>query len=132
MSRTTLRKFAHLASLLVIFGLTATVGSAQAERIYICHLNQGSGYIIIEVPPQATSGHFDADGNPIHQGDHLTTVNDVASCGVTTSPTPTPSPGGDDPDPTPEPVTMLLFGAGVAGVGYAVRKLRRKGDGTQE
>ena len=127
MSRTTLRKFAHLASLLVIFGFTASVGSAQQERIYICHFNQSTGYVLIEVPPTAMSGHFFANGNPIHQGDY---VSNVPSCTAAT-PSPTP-PSGDDPDPTPEPVTMLLFGAGVAGVGYAVRKLRRKGDGTQE
>ena len=126
MSRTTLTKFAHIASLLVIFGLTATVGFAQPERIYICHWHQ-SGYELIEVPPQAMNGHFDAAGNPIHEHDY---ISNVPSCTAAT-PSPTP-PGGDDPDPTPEPVTMLLFGAGVAGVGYAVRKLRRKGDGTQE
>jgi hypothetical protein len=39
-----------------------------------------------------------------------------------------PGPGGGDggPVPTPEPLTMLLFGAGVAGVGYAARKLKKR------
>lgn len=83
--------------------------------------------MLIEVPPNAMNGHFDAQGNPLHEGDY---ISDVASCGAGPSPTPTPTP--DDPDPIPEPITMLLFGAGVAGVGYTVRKLRRKGDETQE
>jgi len=127
MFRETLRKYAQVASLLFVFGLSATVGFAQPPNgIYICHFHQ-SGYELIIVPPQAMNGHFDAQGNPLHEGDYISTT---PSCTAAT-PSPTPPPG-DDPDPTPEPVTMLLFGAGVAGVGYAVRKLRRKGDGTQE
>jgi hypothetical protein len=33
--------------------------------------------------------------------------------------------GGGDTTPTPEPVTMLLFGAGLAGVGYARRRFKK-------
>ena len=128
MLRGTLTKFAQIASLLVVFIFTATVSYAQTDRIYICHFNQSEGYVLIEVPPQAMNGHFDAAGNPLHEGDYISTV---PSCGAAT-PSPTPTPGGGDPDPVPEPLTILLFGAGVSGVGYAVRRLRRKGDETQE
>ena len=123
MLRKILTRYAHMAVLLVVFGLTATTGYAQATRIYICHFNQSEGYVLIEVPPIAMSGHFDAQGNPIHEGDY---VSDVPSCGAAT-PSPTATPGGGDPDPVPEPLTILLFGAGVSGVGYAVRRLRGKG-----
>jgi hypothetical protein len=34
--------------------------------------------------------------------------------------------GGGTPTATPEPITMLLFGAGLAGVGYAKRRMGRK------
>jgi hypothetical protein len=123
-----LTKHVWVATLLVTLGLAAN-GLAQPQgSIYICHFNQSTGYVLIEVPPNATSGHFDAQGNPQHVGDY---ISDVPSCGAAT-PTPTPTPGGGDPDPVPEPITMLLFGAGVAGVGYTVRKLRRKGDETEE
>jgi hypothetical protein len=123
-------KYAHIAGLLVVLGFSANVSLGQGDRIYICHFNHSEGYVLIEVPPQAMSGHFDASGNPLHYGDY---ISQTPSCGNAT-PSPTGTPGGGDPDPVPEPMTMLLFGAGVAGVGYAVRKLRRKGDepGDQE
>lgn len=126
MSFRTLSKYLWVASLLLVFGM-GTSSYAQQERIFICHFNHSEGYVLIEVPPQAMNGHFDAQGNPIHDGDYISTT---PSCGnPTPSPTVTPNP---DPDPVPEPVTMLLFGAGVAGVGFAVRKLRGKGNDTQE
>jgi hypothetical protein len=40
-----------------------------------------------------------------------------------------PGPSGvepNGPEPVPEPLTMLLFGAGVAGAGYAARRLKNK------
>ena len=38
-----------------------------------------------------------------------------------------PGPGGVEPvEPVPEPLTMLLFGAGVAGAGYAARRIKRQ------
>ena len=131
MSQRILTKYVGIASLLVALGFAAT-GFAQPPQgtIFICHNNQGdggTGYTLIEVPPNATNGHFDAQGNPLHEGDFMSMT---ASCG-TASPSPSGT-GGGDPDPVPEPITMLLFGAGVAGVGYTVRKLRRKGDETQE
>jgi hypothetical protein len=120
----TLSKYLAVVGILLAGYVTSV--NAQ-DRIYICHFNQSEGYVLIEVPPQAMNGHFDASGNPLHEGDY---ISDTPSCGAAT-PTPTPTPPGP-PAPVPEPVTMLLFGAGVAGVGYAVRKLRRKGDASEE
>ena len=37
-----------------------------------------------------------------------------------------PTDGGTTPTSVPEPITMLLFGAGLAGVGYAKRRMGRK------
>jgi len=36
--------------------------------------------------------------------------------------------GGGDNTPTPEPITMLLFGTGLAGVGYAKRRFGKDKD----
>lgn len=38
------------------------------------------------------------------------------------TPTPTPPPTTPTPTPTPEPMTILLFGTGLAGVGFAARR----------
>ena len=127
MARGTIIKYAHIASLLLVFAFTTSITFAQSgDRIFICHFNQSEGYVLIEVPPQAMNGHFDASGNPLHEGDY---ISDVPSCGIGGTPTPTPTQGGP---PVPEPLTILLFGAGVSGVGYAVRRLRGKTTDTQE
>ena len=39
-----------------------------------------------------------------------------------TTATPTPTTQTPTPEPTPEPMTLLLFGTGLAGVGFAARK----------
>ena len=121
MSLRNITKFAWIVGISIVLGCATTslFAAPPDDRIYICHFNQSEGYVLIIVPPNAMNGHFDAQGNPLHEGDY---ISNEASCSAAT-PTPTATPG-DDPDPVPEPVTMLLFGAGVAGVGYAVRKVR--------
>ena len=122
MSLRNITKFAWTVGILIVLGFATTSLVAQGPpqgQIYICHFNHSEGYQLIIVPPNAMNGHFDAEGNPLHFGDY---ISNEPSCGNAT-PTPSPTPG-DDPDPVPEPITMLLFGAGVAGVGYAVRKIR--------
>jgi hypothetical protein len=49
---------------------------------------------------------------------------------MTPTPTPTPSmtPTPTPPEPVPEPVTILLFGTGLAGVGFAARRRSSKGE----
>ena len=73
------------------------------------------------VPDIDTTEVATADGleNPLTQPD----AGGIAD----TDPTDEPN---DPPEPVPEPMTMLLFGAGLAGVAYRYR--RRKGDGSIE
>ncbi|HKP70293.1 MAG TPA: PEP-CTERM sorting domain-containing protein [Pyrinomonadaceae bacterium] len=140
MSRNLLVKCLSLAALLVVLGFyTAGVlaqgfgqrgtqrgmqrGAQRGERIVICHHTGSGNYQTLVVPSVALSGHFDAQGNPLHQGDYISTDGTCGTVGPT--PTPSGSPGGD-PDPVPEPITVLLFGAGIAGVGYVARKARGK------
>ena len=40
----------------------------------------------------------------------------------TPTPTTTPPPTTPTPTPTPEPMTILLFGTGLAGIGFAARR----------
>lgn len=51
-----------------------------------------------------------------------------------TTATPTPTTPPVTPEPTPEPMTLLLFGTGLAGVGFAARKKfgKRKEDETED
>ena len=118
-----------VSGLLVMIGFYAVSVAVADEptRIFICHVTPSGNIELLEVPPQAAAGHFDAAGNPLHAGDHYA-INGQCN-GPVSTPTPTP---GDDPDPTPEPISVLLFGAGVAGVGYVVRKVRGKGQETGE
>ena len=145
MSRKLSIRFLSFTSLLIVLGLPSALGvlaqqgfqhgaqrgvqrAQRGERIVICHHNGNGSYVTIVVPPIAMNGHFDAQGNPLHSGDYISTDE---TCGTAT-PTPSGTPG-NDPDPTPEPISILLFGAGIAGVGIAARKLRRKGaSGTTE
>ena len=57
-------------------------------------------------------GHYDQTDEQAHSRDHPP-VN--GSCDLT----------GGTGDPVPEPITMLLFGAGLAGVGYAAKRRKR-------
>lgn len=34
--------------------------------------------------------------------------------------------GGNSPEPVPEPLTILLFGSGIAGVGYVARRFKKR------
>jgi len=95
----------------------STVSFGQAN-FAICH-REGppeapTGYHLIVVATQAV---FDAH---VNHGDVL--PENGACPGGDTG-------GGGNPDPgaVPEPLTVLLFGAGLAGVGYAARRLRKRG-----
>lgn len=59
-----------------------------------------------------------------------TTPTPTPSMTPTPTPTPTPSmtPTPMPPEPVPEPMTILLFGTGLAGVGFAARRRFSKGE----
>jgi|GEM_PF-5827952 len=121
------RKNASLAvSLLVLLTMAGVLAvsaqlnprgkQARAEAsadFQICHLTSSTTnpYELITVPKSARDAHF-------AHGDISPTGGSCPSVGAT----PTPAPGS-----VPEPITMLLFGSGLAGVGYAARRLRKKG-----
>jgi hypothetical protein len=52
----------------------------------------------------------------------IKTGDDPTPTPTPTTATPTPTTPPITPEPTPEPMTLLLFGTGLAGVGFAARK----------
>jgi len=91
----------------------------------ICHAtsSETNPYNFLTLPPEPLSAHFDEFGTPLagHEKDFIPTDSD---CDISND-------GGGEPPPpgsTPEPITMLLFGAGLAGVGYVSRRYLKKGD----
>ncbi len=118
-----------LLALVAVSGVS--IAQAQVEKIGVCHENvtDPPQYSFLEIPPAALGAHFDEHGNPIegHDNDFFSEDGD---CDRNNDPGPTPTPGTD---PVPEPITMILFGAGLAGVGYVTRRFRKgKGSDTIE
>ncbi len=104
MSRKTLR--ASLLSVALVVGFSAATYVRAQTNPPLCHLNQGTNEYSIIYPPGAAY-----DAHAMH-GD--VPPGPDGMCGV------------QPPTAVPEPITMLLFGAGLAGVGYAKRRMGRK------
>ena len=90
----------------------ATVSEAQDTRkITLCHATGSASnpFVLEEIAVRAASVHLEK--------------GDVYPSGGT-------CPGGVEgaPTATPEPITMLLFGAGLAGVGYVARRRKQKSE----
>lgn len=98
--------------LMALSGSAFAQGNDNEKKVAICHRTNGNPPFVLDVVAEASV--------PAHlaHGDTL----DLTQCDDGTG-------GGGDPDPgaVPEPLTILLFGAGLTGVGYATRRLRKRG-----
>jgi hypothetical protein len=89
-------------------GSNTETNSSEEGKAAICHREGDDSFHLITVSANAVAAHM-AHGDLSPEG---------GSCfdGDTGG-------GGDvEPGATPEPITMLLFGVGLAGVGYATRR----------
>ena len=122
-------KFKKLSTLtaasimLVVLAFVAT-SFGQPTKVGLCHANADGKFSFISIPPTALDAHYDRDLQKFLNGHDLDFFADSQEeCDQGTG-----GGGEEPPGAVPEPLTILLFGAGVAGVGYATRRLRRKSD----
>jgi hypothetical protein len=112
------QKFLLSAGLLIILALLANTINAQDK-------NQGNGGTSEDKNGCATA-HLDSNDVPTDSNGKGS--NNASHDGING-----PSckkDRADDNTPTPEPITMLLFGTGLAGVGYVRRKFGKDKDET--
>lgn len=84
-----------LLGLIFPFLLVGIAFAERVDKVIWCHVEPNGNQQTLELPQQALeqAGHVDAQGNPLHAGDH------PGPC-VTPSPSPSPS---VSPSPTPSP-----------------------------
>jgi hypothetical protein len=87
---------------------TETSSSDEGKKVAICHRESNGEYHLNTVsenalPAHLAHGDMHPDGEACESGEKGGTA---------------------EPGATPEPISMLLFGAGVAGVGYIARRRR--------
>ncbi len=84
-------------AILLLLSLTANVLAKQEDKIYWCHTEPNGNHQTLHLPQQAleNAGHVNAQGNPLHAGDHAGECLEV-------SPSPSPSLPPASPEPTPE------------------------------
>lgn len=86
---------------------TKTVFAAQDNKVYWCHCEPNGNCQTLHLPLQAlqNAGHVNANGNPLHAGDHAGACVEVApTVKPTDTPTPTiPQPTEVIPSPTINP-----------------------------
>jgi hypothetical protein len=126
MFKRTLAATTAACAVLMVLVFAASSFAGDGSKTAICHATSSATnpFTFLELPPEPLSAHFDEFGTPLagHEKDYFASAAEIEAkeCGGSVGPSPTPPPGA-----VPEPVTILLFGAGVAGVGYASRRFRR-------
>jgi hypothetical protein len=99
-----------------VVAVLALSGASLAQSNSICHHPQKeeSNHNPDSLKDNTNNAHFDEESNGNHDQDHPPGPDGTCasfSGGVTA---------------VPEPITMLLFGAGLAGVGYAAKRRRER------
>jgi hypothetical protein len=107
-----LQKILFTASLVVMLTLSASIASYAQKNP-----PRGDNGCAHVVPPEDNDSGGAGSNNPQDDGTNGPSCKEDK---VDEDPGPSPTPG--DTTPTPEPITMLLFGSGLAGIGYARRR----------
>ena len=114
--------------------LVMLVLSANSISYAQDHPPKGDNGCAHVVPPEDNDSGGTGSNNPQDDG-----INGPSCKEDKDNPPPPPPPDGEEPpppdgggtEPVPEPITMVLFGAGIAGVGYARRRFK-KGENESE
>jgi len=121
---------AAVVAVAFLAGAYAVSANPAKGHTAICHAtsSEKNPYIYLVLPPAALGGHLDKNGTSLagHEQDYFPADSD---CDRSNDPSGVPE---DPPAATPEPLTILLFGAGLTGVGYVSRRYLRKRSGEDE
>ncbi len=84
-----------IVTAIILLLVLAVIAHGSVDKITWCHVEPNGNSETLHLPLAALTqaGHVDANGNPLHAGDHA---------GECISPTLTPTPGDISPTKTPE------------------------------
>ena len=124
MFKRTLENYTVAYAVVLALAFSSSTFGQGVQKTAICHATGSGHFNYLELPPEPLDDHIDSKGSFLsgHEDDFFPKDNDCDKSNDGST-----DPGGNpDPGAVPEPITVLLFGAGVAGIGYASRKIRRK------